>query len=59
MRELCEICAAGHWERSRIAGTLTFVHADGTRELYYECEICDHADEEEEAIVLASSNCDL
>jgi hypothetical protein len=48
-RDLCDTCAAGRWERSRLAGTLIFVHADGTREVYYECETCDSDDECEDS----------
>lgn len=33
----------GHFERSWIAGTLIWVHADGTREVYFEgCTCCDN-----------------
>ena len=38
---LCETCEAGHWEHSWFAGTPVFVHADGTREIYYECDCVD------------------
>lgn len=40
-RELCDTCTAGHWERAWFTGTPIFVHADGRREVYYECEECD------------------
>jgi hypothetical protein len=43
MTATCETCETGHWETSWFAGTPVFVHADGTREVYYECECDDNS----------------
>lgn len=37
----CEVCASGHWERGWFTGEPVFVHADGPREIYYECDCMD------------------
>lgn len=45
-RVQCEVCGAGRLEFGHFTGTPVFVHADGTREVYRECETC-HVDETE------------